>query len=86
MVILGKFVITNKKIDDKFHGDNLETLQTILNNIKPENAYHDFVSNSIRHLLDTFKANIQCFILSNNDCIVFVDHFSLLDEVDQLVK
>lgn len=86
MAILGKFVITNKKIDGKFYGDNLETLQTILNNIKPENACPDFVSNSIRHLLDTFKANVQCFRLSNNDCIVFVDHFSLLDKVEQLVK
>ena len=86
MAILGKFVITNKKIDDKFYGDNLETLQTILNNIKPENACPDFVSNSIRQLLDKFKANVQCFRLPNNDCIVFVDHFSLLDEVEQLVK
>lgn len=86
MAILGKFVITDKKIDDKYHGDSLQTLQTILNNIKPENACPDFVSNSIRQLLDTFKANVQCFRLPNNGCIVFVSHFSLLNKVEHLVK
>ena len=86
MAILGKFVITNKKIDDKFYGDNLQTLQTILNNIKPENACPDFVSNSIRHLLGVFKHQVFCFRLPNNDCILFVNHFSLLDKVEQLVK
>ena len=86
MAILGKFVVTNKKIDDKYYGDNLQTLQTILNNIKPANACPDFVSNSIIHLLDVFKAKAQCFRLPNNDCIVFVNHFILLGKVEQVVK
>lgn len=86
MAILGTFVVTNKKIDDKYYGDKLKTLRAILNNIKPENACPDFVSNSIRHLLDTFKGQVYVFRLQNNDCIVFVNHFSLLNNIEQLVK
>lgn len=84
MTILGRFVVKNKKLDDKYYGDSLQDLQNILSNIMPDDADIDFIINSIRTLLDSFKGQVHVWRMPNNDRIVMVNHFSLLNCVDNL--
>ena len=62
MAILGRYLVAKKRnkqgayniLDDGLAGDTLEHLKSFLASIMPENADPDFISNSIRTLLDSF--------------------------------
>ena len=90
MAILGRYLVAKKRnkqgayniLDDKTGGDNHEHLAKFLLSIMPENADPEFISNSIRTLLDSFTGQVHCWRLANNDCLLFVNHFSLLNCAD----
>ena len=90
MAILGRYLVAKKRnkqgayniLDDKTGGDTHEHLTNFLLSIMPENADSDFISNSIRTLLDSFTGQVHVWRLANNDRLVFVNHFSLLDCAD----
>ena len=90
MAILGRYLVAKKRnkqgayniLDDKTGGDTHEHLISFLLSIMPENADPDFISNSIRTLLDSFTGQVHVWRLANNDRLVFVNHFSLLDCAD----
>ena len=90
MAILGRYLVAKKRnkqgayniLDDETGGDTLEHLTDFLLSIMPENADSDFISNSIRTLLDSFTGQVHVWRLANNDRLVFVNHFSLLDCAD----
>lgn len=92
MAILGRYLVAKKRnkqetyniLDDKTGGDTHEHLTNFLLSIMPENAEPDFISNSVRTLLDNFKGQVQCWRLANNDCLVFVNHWTLLDNLDNM--
>ena len=90
MAILGRYLVAKKRnkqgayniLDDKTGGDTHEHLISFLLSIMPENADPEFISNSIRTLLDSFKGQVHVWRLVNNDRLVFVNHFSLLNCAD----
>jgi hypothetical protein len=90
MAILGRYLVAKKRnkqgayniLDDKTGGDTLEHLKNFLLSVMPENADPDFISNSVRTLLDSFKGQVHVWRLANNDRLVFVNHFSLLNCAD----
>ena len=92
MAILGRYLVAKKRnkqgayniLDDKTGGDTHEHLISFLLSIMPENADPDFISNSIRTLLDSFTGQVHCWRLANNDCLVFVNHWTLLNSLDSL--
>jgi hypothetical protein len=92
MAILGRYLVAKKRnkqgvynvLDEGLAGDTLEHLKSFLASILPENADTDFISNSVRTLLDNFTGQIHVWRLANNDRLVFVNHFSLLNCVDNL--
>jgi hypothetical protein len=90
MAILGRYLVAKKRnkqgayniLDDKTGGDTHEHLTSFLLSIMPENADPDFISNSIRTLLDSFTGQIHCWRLANNDCLLFVNHWTLLNSLE----
>lgn len=92
MAILGRYLIAKKRnkqgtynvLDDKTGGDSYEHLISFLRSIVPENADSDFISNSVRTLLDEFKGQVHCWRLANNDCLVFVNHWTLLNGLEDM--
>ena len=92
MAILGRYLVAKKRnkkgvyniLDDKTAGDSYDHLISFLHSIMPENAEPDFISNSMRTLLDNFKGQVQCWRLANNDCLVFVNHWTLLEGLENM--
>lgn len=90
MAILGRYLVAKKRnkqgaynvLDDKTGGDTLEHLTSFLLSVMPENADSDFISNSVRTLLDSFTGQVHVWRLANNGRLVFVNHFSLLNCAD----